>query len=122
MIAQDGVGLRRGNLANVHVPPADFATVRLQLDRRFLEQGQLAIPKVLQPRVVDDQLVVEINGDSLANLKNAERIPLAEGLVCEDKRIFARGAGAVVPKAAATLVRTQVPFAALLGIVPDLHL
>ncbi len=111
-----------GDLADEDVAPADLAAVGLQLDRPFPQQRQLAVPVVLQPGVVDDELVVEIHGDPLAELEDAEAVPFAERLVGQDERIFAGSAGAVVPQAAAALVGAEVPLAAFLGVVPDLHL
>ena len=111
-----------GNFADEDVAPANLAAVRLQLDRPSAEQRQLAVPEVLQPGVIDDQLVVEINGRPLAHLEDAETVPFAERLVGQDERIFAGRALAVVPQAAAALVGAEVPLAAFLGVVPDLHL
>ena len=72
--------------------------------------------------MIDDELVVEVDRRALADLEDAERVPLAERLVGQDERVLARGALAVVPQAAGALVGPAVPLAAFLGVVPDLHL
>src|SRR6185437_1739999 len=119
---QSFVGFVGGNLADEDVPPANLAAVRLQLDRPFPQKRLFAIPEVLQAGVVDDQLVIEIYRGPFAQLDNAEVIPFAERLIGQHERIFAGRAGTVVPQAAATLVSTNVPLAAFLGVIPNLHL
>ena len=84
--------------------------------------GSLRVPEVLQAGVIDDELVVEVDGDALADHEDAEAVPLAERLVGQDERVLAGRAGAVVPQAAGALVGAEVPLAAFLGVVPDLHL
>src|SRR5262249_31952287 len=99
------IRLRGGNLADEDVAPANLAAVRLKLDRGLAEQRLLAVPEVLQPGVNDDELVVEKNGDALADLQDAEVIPQAEWLVGVDDGVLAGAAGTVVPQPAAPLVR-----------------
>src|SRR5581483_12379428 len=107
------------DLADVDVPPADLAAVRLQLDDALFRQRQLVVPEVLQPGEIDDELVVEVDRDAFADHEDAEMVPLAERLVGQDERVLAGGALAVVPQAARALVGAQVPLAALLRVVPD---
>ena len=88
MLAENRVGLVGGYLADEQVPPANFAAVGLQLDRPGLHQrrgvvvlGRLAVPPVvIQPGVIDDQLVVETDRHPLADHEDAEMVPLPNGL------------------------------------------
>ena len=66
-------------------------------------------------------LAVEPNAGTSSDLYDAERIPLAKGLVGEFQRIFAACSGRIVPQAAATQVRTELEFA-FFRAVPDLNL
>src|SRR5262249_34038178 len=120
-LPKESVGFVAGDFADEKITPADLASVRLQLDRAFLQQRLLAVEEVLQAGVVDDELAVEINRGALAELDDAEGVPFAERLVGQDERVFAGRAGAVVPQSAATLVGAEFLFA-LVGVVPDLHL
>ena len=111
------------------VAPANFAAVGLQLDRPAGDEGlalvlgSFAIPKVGEGRFVHHELAIELNRYDLADHLNVKGIPLAERFVSKHERIAARGAGgAVVPKTARTLVSADLPFAAFLGGVPNLHL
>src|SRR5262249_37296826 len=122
VLAQDGVGLGCWDLADEHISPADFAAVGLQLDRRLFQEGLLAVPEVLEPGVIDDELVVEKDRHALADHQDAKRIPLAKRFVGQDERVLARRARAMVPQAAAGLVGPDVSLAAFLGVVPDLYL
>ena len=72
--------------------------------------------------MIDEVLAVEPYTGSIADLDDAEVIPLAEGFVGEDDRVFAGGPFAVVPKTAGSLVGTDLPFSAGFGGVPNLDL
>src|SRR4029453_15634526 len=78
VLAQDSVGLLGGDLADEEVAPADLPAVGLQLDRAGAAEGELAVPVVLQPGVIDDELAVEVDRRPLADLKDTETIPLPE--------------------------------------------
>src|SRR5207248_2516205 len=80
------------------------------------------IPEVFEEGIVDDQLAIEPDGGAGADLDDAEAIPLAQRLVGEDEWVLAGSAGTVVPQSARAFVGADVPLAALLGVVPDLHL
>src|SRR5262249_41503852 len=112
VLAQDRVGLRGGNLTDEDIPPADLAAVRLELNGRLLEQGNLAVPEVLQPGVIDHELVVQPDRRAFADLQDTKTIPLAERLIGQDERVLAGRAGAVVPQAARALVGPTTPLAA----------
>jgi hypothetical protein len=81
-----------------------------------------AIPEVLHPRPIDDELAVQVDRGDLADLDDPEGVPLPERLVGVHERILPRCAWAVVPQAARALVGAVLPGAAFLGGVPDLHL
>src|SRR5262249_22966989 len=111
MLAQDFVRFGGRDVADEDIAPSDFVAVRLQLDLALRRQRQLLVPEVFQAGEIDDQLVIEIDRDALADHQDAERIPFAEGLVGQDERVLAGGAGAVVPQAAAALVSAELPLA-----------
>ena len=98
--------------------------MRLKQDLPCLRQRRLAVPVVLHPCEIDHELAVEINRRPLADLHDAELVPLAERLVSEHERIATRSIGRVVEEPA----RAQVRLArGILGVellvpVPDLHL
>src|SRR5262249_41696946 len=83
---------------------------------------QFAVPIVLHPGVIDDELVVEGDRGAFANLDDAEAVPLPKGFVGVDERVAAGGLLVVVEEPATALVRPARPLAALLRGVPDLHL
>src|SRR5262249_51243603 len=122
VLSKDAVGLGRGNLADEQVAPANLAAVRLQLDRTLPQQRLAALPDVFHARVVDHQLVVEINGRALADLQDAKVVPFPERLVRQEERVVAGRALGVVVEPATALVGSEVPFATFLGEVPDLNL
>src|SRR5207248_7376332 len=112
------------DFADVQVPPADFAAVRLEQDRPG--PGQRGRPvlgpvSVLQPCVVYDELAVQVDGGPLADLNDAEAVPFAERLVGQHERVLARSVLAVIPQAAAALIGPEVELL-LLGRLPDVHL
>ena len=72
--------------------------------------------------MIDDELPVQPHGRQLADLHDAERVPLAERPVGAHQRILAGGVGRVVPESAGSLVGALRPLAAGLRRVPDLHL
>ncbi len=93
----------------------------LELDEPARRQGERAVPVVLHDRVVDDELVVEVDRGPGADLADLQAIPLAERHVGQDEWVLAGRAGAVVPEAARALVRAEL-LLGLLGRVPDLDL
>ncbi len=76
--------------------------MRLQQNLPRLRQRRLAVPVVLHAGVIDHQLVVQVDRGALADLDDAERVPLAERLVREDERVAARRVGRVVEQPAAS--------------------
>src|SRR5690606_38707904 len=112
----------RADLADPDVAPPDLAAVRLELDRSRARQRLRPIPEVLHPGAVDGELVVQPHPGALADLDDADRVPLAERSVRLDERILAGRAGRVVPETAGALVGAEMPLAAFLRGVPDLHL
>src|SRR5262249_59121114 len=91
-------------------------------------QRSLAVPEVLHHRPIDDLLAVEPHRGPLADLQDAQLVPLAERTIRERQRearvpfAVPRALVVVVPQAAAALVRAELPLPAGLGRVPDLHL
>jgi len=73
-------------------------------------------------RSIDDMLVVEPDADALADHEDAEGVPLAEGAVGEDERVFAGRASTIVPEASRAFVGSDRPFASGFGGVPYLDL
>src|SRR5579883_461462 len=121
VLGQDLIGLVRGDLADRDVAPVDLVVVSLELDRAARDQGQLAVPVVLPSRVVNEQLVVEIDRRPLADLDDPEAIPLADRLVGPGQGVLPRRAGAVVPQPAGALVGSHASISGF-GEVPDLDL
>ncbi len=95
--------------------------VGLELDRAAGRNRQRAIPVVLEDGVVHDELVVQVDRGAGTDLDDPEGVPLADGLVGHDQRVFARCAGAVVPQAARAFVGPHASIAGLAE-VPDLDL
>ena len=106
MTGEDLVGLFTADLSDEDIPPADLATVGLQLDRAARENGQaqlgglLLVEVVLEDGVIDDQLIIEPDTDSAAHHHDAEMVPFPKGLVRLHERILARRAFLIVPKTA----------------------
>ena len=109
---EDLVGLVGGNLADKQVPPADLAAVRLKWIGAAFSERELRGSSSSQARVIDHELVVEPDGHARADLEDAQGIPFAERLVGQHERVFAGGAGAVVPEAADALIGAEAPLAA----------
>src|SRR5687768_4200621 len=76
------------NLANEDIAPADFAAVRLELNRPLRPQRLGAVPEVFHLRMVHHQFVVQVNRGDIAGLNDTELIPFAEWLVSQNERIF----------------------------------
>ena len=143
---EDAVRLLGRNLPDEDVLPADLAAVGLQLDRaaggrrvgevavgrlrplvvglRGLAVGEVAGlavgEEVLEWRVVDDVLAVEVHRHPFTDHPDAERVPLAEGPV-HPLRWKLPLLALVVPEAARSLVGPEWKLL-LLGEIPDLHL
>ena len=81
----------------------------------------LAVVVILEQGMVHHQLLVQPNADARADHDHVDTIPLAKRLVRQHQRVFAGGAGAVVPQSARPFVRAEREFG-LFGVVPDLHL
>src|SRR5262249_8360860 len=78
VLSQNAVGFGGLDFTDKKIAPADFAAVGLQLNGPSLQQRLLALPKILHPRMVDDELIVQVDRRPLANLQNAKMIPLAK--------------------------------------------
>lgn len=104
------------------VAPADFSPVSLQLDGAGRREWTTFVEVVLQWRFIDDEFVVEVNGDDVTNHLNLHAVPFAEGLIGENQGIFTRTAFFVVPKSSGAFVGTVFPFPSFFGGVPDLDL
>lgn len=72
--------------------------------------------------MIHDERAVQMDRRLVADLQDAESVPLTERFVGALERILARRAGTVVPQSARPLVGALGPFAALFRRVPDLHL
>ena len=120
-LGEDLIGFFGGDFTDVDVSPADFATVCLEADWAFEEEGILAIPVVFHDGVIDDMLSVEPDGGAGTDLSDAEAVPFAEGFISADGGVFAGGAGAVIPETATAFVGTEFEFG-FFGVVPDLNL
>ena len=121
-IAQIGVGLFSRDLAEEQIPPADLAAVGLKLNRAAAKERFVPLPEVLQPRAIDDQAVIQVDRDPLADDLDAERVPFAERLVGANQRIASRSATGVVEQTARAEIGAAIPLSARLGVIPDLHL
>ena len=93
----------------------------LKLDRAAGRDRQRAIPVVLEDGVIDDELVVQVDGGACTDLNDPERVPLADRLVGPHERVFAVAPGAVVPQAARAFVGLHAGIT-WVGKVPDLNL
>src|SRR3954451_9746335 len=100
MFGQDGVCFGAINLAEGDVPPANFASVCLQLDWALCPKRILAVPVVLPAGMIDHELVIKEDGSPFADLADLKTVPLPEWLVGQDERILARGTRAIVPETA----------------------
>src|SRR6266567_1585884 len=118
---QNPVGIVGTDLTEEKVAPADFAAVSLELDRSFGRDRRLAVVIIFKQGVIYNQLVIEPDADSRANHNDADRVPLAEGLVGQDQRVFARRTRTVIPQAARAFVGAQGELRLLRGI-PNLDL
>ena len=96
--------------------------MRLQQERSSLRHRQFLVPVVQQPGIVDDEFVVQENGDAFADVDDAELIPLPGRFVGLDERVAARRADRVVPQA--TAPHGLVEFVVWVGLfrIPDLDL
>lgn len=122
VVCQDFIGFLCGDFSYEDIAPADFSSVGLQLNGSGSEEGLIAIPVILHGGVVDDQFSVEVDGGTGTDLNNSELVPVSERLVCEDERVFAGGAAAIVPQSTGAFIGAYVPFAAFFCGIPDLHL
>ena len=96
--------IRSGQLLDVDIAPADFATVGLQLYWTSLDQGFsfgegcLSVPEIVQGSLVHDEFAVENNGYDGASHGNVKGIPFTQGLVCVNQWISPRRSGlSIVP-------------------------
>ena len=76
-LCQAAIRLFGVDLADEDIAEAGFAAVRLQVDRPAGKDGNLAVVVVFQDDVVDDGLVVELDGDVGADHGDVHAIPLA---------------------------------------------
>ena len=74
-------GLVAGDLADEDVPERERIAVGLELDLPRGVDRLVPLPIILQDDVVDDELVVEIDADALADHDDPERVPLADRAV-----------------------------------------
>ena len=121
LLGQDLVGFVGGDLAHRDVSPLELVVVGLKLDRAAGRDRQRALPVVFEDRVVDDELVVQVDRGASADLDDPECVPLADRIVGANEGIFAGCARAVVPEAAGALVGAHRRISRL-GEIPDLHL
>src|SRR5690606_2925354 len=106
---EDLVGFLRGDPANEHIPPANLAAVRLQLNRPGPRQRLVALPVVVHRGVIDDELTVQPDAGPLSHLNDPETVPLAERFVSVDQRQLSGSVLLVVEQSARALVGVAVP-------------
>src|SRR5207247_10426790 len=75
---QQPVRLIRANLVDEYIPPANFATVGLELDRPLSRNRRFSIVEVFQVRVVHDPLAVEPDTHARAAHQDAKGVPFSE--------------------------------------------
>ena len=100
VLGQNLVGLIGRNLADRDIPPEKFVIMCLKLNRAAGRDRHASLPVVLEQRMVDDELVVQVDRRPCADLDDPECVPLADGVIGADQGIFPGRARAVVPQTA----------------------
>ena len=124
---EQAAGFFATDFADVEIAPAGFAAVGLEFDRAADRDGALLVPWeffiviVFEERVVDDELIVEPDGDTSADHDDAETIPLPDGLISADEWVPTGRFFIVVPEAAGA-ESGAIAVGVRLGGIPDLDL
>src|SRR6188474_1206516 len=74
-------GSFRLQLLHVDVAEVERVAVVLELDGAFGIEGLVALPVVFHRDLIDDELVVELHADLVADDLDPERVPLADRLI-----------------------------------------
>jgi len=119
--AENIVGFRVSEFLESDISEPDLGSVGLQLDRSPFDQRLARCKVIVQSRVDHDRFVVEPYPATFPYETYFHGIPLSDGVISSDKRIFPSPASWVVPKTTTPFLIAV--FAVVLGVrIPNLDL